>query len=287
MLEHRSVAREALLARIAEQIECIVTIPSLDGPGYMRGHVAFESASDQQGKILDWLVRRLESDSRPELGVVSVGAGSGILDVPMLEAVCRHKRVRYTVVEPFEEQCAKFSERASGLTDSANLEVSIECSTLQRTDFRGQFDFVLAIHSVYYFEELEPALAKLCEMVRPDGEVVIAVAPREEMNRLSELFWRPQHDGSLWFEEDVVAALDRMKISYASERIDARLDASPGAPEWIDIASFLVQSPLRELPSELERLVLDYLEVGGRAEGSSLAVPHPVTMLRVPGRSLG
>lgn len=279
----RSASRARLLAQIADQIATLGEVPAYDGTGYMRGHVAFEGASDQQGQILDWLIAFASKRAGEVFQAASVGAGSGILDVPILEAVSQAKRVDYTVFEPFEAQCDKFEKRAAHLIESRGdrLALSVECAKIEEVAPERQFDVVFSIHSIYSFEGLEQAVARLIQLTRPGGELVIAVAPLEQMNQLAEVFWQPQHEGDLGFEEQVVAALRSLGADFSEERIDAELEVSLDSEDLMDIASFLVQCPLEQCPGELKALVLEYLKVCGRSQGRELVIPHPVQMLRV------
>lgn len=277
----RSASRARLLAHTVERIAALDEVPSYDGAGYMRGHVAFEGASDQQGQILDWLIAFATKHAGATFEAASVGAGSGILDVPMLEAVCQTKRVEYTVFEPFEAQCRKFEQRAAHVTESDRLALSVECAKIEEVAPERQFDVVFSIHSIYSFEGLEQAVARLIQMTRPGGELVIAVAPLEQMNQLAEAFWQPQHEGDLGFEEQVVAALRSLGADFSQERIDAELQVSLECEELLDIASFLVQCPLEQCPEDLRALVLEYLQVCGRSTARELVIPHPVQILRV------
>lgn len=280
-VKERTALRASLLQELSRELRKLDPVPSFDGPGYMRGHVAFEGASDQQGQILAWLIDYLKSQPGPRLEAASVGAGSGILDVPMLESVCAHKQVHYTVFEPFEAQCERFQERAAALCASSALELLIECKSLEQVEPGRAFDVVLAIHSIYSFQGLEEAVERLLRITRPGGELVIAVAPLEQMNQLSELFWQSHHDGALGFEEQVGRALSNLGVAHTNQRIDACLEVAMDDPGRSDIVDFLTQCPLGQCPEQIQQLVLRYLEATGDSDPSQLRVPHPVHMLRV------
>ncbi|MEO0649070.1 MAG: class I SAM-dependent methyltransferase [Planctomycetota bacterium] len=271
----------ALLAAIADRVRAHGHVPALDGPQYMAGHIAFEGSSDQQGRILRWLIERLAQEPGPSIDVLSIGAASGILDVPLLESVEAPTQVRYVVVEPFEEQCAAFEARARALRAKPNIDLEIRCETLAATPADRAYDLVLAIHSIYYVEDLEASLTKLRQLLRPGGELVIAVAPCEAMNQLAEIFWRPQRDGVVWFEQDVTRLLEADRVPFSLERIDAQLRMEPHGDASADIANFLVHSPLGEYGSDLSPLVLEYLERVGASKAGELSIPHPVSMIRV------
>lgn len=278
-----SDSTDARLQRLADAIDASRAFPALEGRDYMRSHVAFEAASDQQDRIRTWLRTRLLADRRRSLDVASVGAGSGILDVPLIEAVSARKALTYHVVEPVEAQCEALLARAEEhLEDEQSVELSVECSSIEELVPKRSYDYVLAIHSTYYFADLEAALTKLLAMVRPDGRLLLAIAPREEMNQLAELFWASQLDQPLQFERELTDLLTPLVASLDVERIDASLSVQPEGRSVEDVASFLIQTPLEQLDAELREGVLGYLrEVGGQDLDHTLEIPHPVTMLEV------
>lgn len=245
----------------------------------MRSHVAFESASDQQSKILRWLTDDLLASESKEFSVASIGAGSGILDVPLLRAVCQNKRVEYSAVEPFEEQCRAFEQRAAESLDPDNPRLTIINSMLGRMPHGLQFDYVLSIHSVYYFEDLRRALEQMLALRKPGGQLTIAVAPCEAMNRLSEIFWRPQQEGNVWFQADVERELGALGMKWESARIEGALTFDKASNDATDIVSFIVQCPIDQLPEEDRDMIFSYIQMVGEECDGRLSVPHPVSIL--------
>jgi SAM-dependent methyltransferase len=255
--------------------------PPLVGADYLRAHVAFESASDQQDRIRRWLVGRLLAAEGAGLDVASVGAGSGILDVPLIERVSASKSLRYQVFEPVAEQCEAFAARAQErLADRDRIELAIECAGIERAPDAAAFDHVLAIHSTYYFDDVEASLEKLLGMTREGGELLVAVAPREAMNRLAEPFWGPQVEDALQFDTHVIDALERLGAELEVERIDAELVLDPADPRADDVASFLIQTSVEALDADRRAAVHESIRAVSRElAGGALAVPHPVSML--------
>ena len=276
-----SDSTEALLRPLSDAIAADREFPPLEGSEYMRSHVAFEAASDQQERIRAWLRGRLLEHPGPRVDVASVGAGSGILDVPLIEAVSAHRELRYHVVEPVEAQCEALKRRAEAqLGDDRAVDLSVECAPVEELIPSRTFDFVLAIHSTYYFADLPAALDTLLAMVRPGGRLLLGIAPREEMNRLAELFWSSQVDEPLQFEPELRALLSERVRALSVERIDARLTIAQHDHALEDVASFLIQTPLDALEPSLRAGVLDYLHAVGETRASGeLEIPHPVSMI--------
>ncbi|MCR9244221.1 MAG: class I SAM-dependent methyltransferase [bacterium] len=279
MFDLSSGSPSDLLDRISQAAQSRSVVRPLSGEQYMRSHVAFESASDQQSKILRWLTDDLLASESKEFSVASIGAGSGILDVPLLRAVCQNKRVEYSAVEPFEEQCRAFEQRAAESLDPDNPRLTIINSMLGRMPHGLQFDYVLSIHSVYYFEDLRRALEQMLALRKPGGQLTIAVAPCEAMNRLSEIFWRPQQEGNVWFQADVERELGALGMKWESARIEGALTFDKASNDATDIVSFIVQCPIDQLPEEDRDMIFSYIQMVGEECDGRLSVPHPVSIL--------
>jgi SAM-dependent methyltransferase len=260
------------------------SVRSLSGPDYMRCHVAFENASNQQSQILHWLVDTLTNHAAPTLSIASVGAGSGILDIPLLRALCVEKTVEYTVVEPVAEQASEFARRATDAFSGTNPSLRFLGLKLEELDTSAHHDFVLAIHSIYYMEDVGTALDRLLRMRKPDGRLIVALAPREDMNELARVFWAPQLDQRVWWDRDAEQHLRSRDKHYHPFRINAELKIPrPGESAASDILSFLVQTRFDRLSETVQDLVTAYLRLVGNDDGQQLAVPHPVTILTVDG----
>lgn len=243
----------------------------------MEAHAAFEAASDQQPKILEWLGRELTKSTAPATAI-SIGSGSGILDLPLMRRVRETRPLEYVAVEPIHAQSQQFEERLTALERQSTR---IEHGSLDSIAPQRGFDFVLAIHMLYYVEDLQQAIAKLVSLCAPGGEILIAIAPNEVMNQLASIAWGRQKATKLWFAEDVEEALRTAGLERSFERIDAFLPVSPDQEHYQDILSFLIQSPIDELPPALGAQIERTVEYLGGLDGPEQAIAHPVSMLTV------
>ncbi|MEM7476311.1 MAG: hypothetical protein AAF483_15055 [Planctomycetota bacterium] len=144
------------------------------------------------------------------------------------------------------------------------------------------YDHVIAVHSIYYMENLTESLVDLMRLCSPEGAVVIAVAPFEEMNQLANIFWSHHQNHNIWFEHDVIASLVKLNVNFKRIRIDATLN-DPESDETLqnDILSFLLQSLFDRLPIECRELTIAFLKQIGESKNTYLTVPHPVSLIVV------
>lgn len=267
-----------LLQQMRDQVGCIQSMPEVLDDDYMHCHTAFEKASDQQGQILDWLVDRLTAGGRSSLSILSVGAGSGILDIPLIASIARKTDLRYFVIEPIEEQCRRFGAMFYASQLEAKVDLRIINATLEDADIRSQFDYVLAIHSGYYMPNLGRSIGRMMDVRRPGGKLVLAVAPLEEMNLLADLFWSRQCSHRIWFAKDVEECLVQRGEDATRTRLSGTLRFAPSDSQVID---FLIQTQGNKLPQDTYALVTQYLKSVSTSPATNLEIPHPVTLFEV------
>ena len=77
--------RERLLARLDEALARVDELFSLDEARFLDTHDIYEGRSDQQPRIIEWFggERLAPAASGRPFRVLSVGCGSGLLDVPV------------------------------------------------------------------------------------------------------------------------------------------------------------------------------------------------------------
>lgn len=274
------------LERLRTEVTGSPPLPVLSGERYAHTHAAYEAASDQRGRLQDWMVRELApllSDHDP-VRVVGVGVGDGSVDAPFADALSGGGRaVRYTGVEPHPPSALLFAGRLAALP-AAGLVPSVVIGEFAEHDSGHPADLVHFLHSLYYVTDLGAALDHALATVRPGGLLVAATAPLEPLCVLTELLcpWLVHRP---WFAADVRAELDRRGLDVRVDAIGGRLDVTDVLADPLgrgeDVFDFLVGARTREMSPHVRAEVLDYLR-GIALDGSH--VPHPldVVVARVP-----
>lgn len=142
----------------------------------------------------------------------------------------------------------------------------------------GRFDVVLAVHSLYYVDDLGTSLRRACGLLAPGGELVVLHAPREPLNGLVGML-APGHPQA--FSAEVEAALRALGRQLDVTRLDSRLDLTATGDQDTDterrLFAFTVQAGL---PSALVPLVRSALiEL---SPGPGLVLSHPVDAFVLP-----
>lgn len=274
------------LDRLRAEVTGSPRLSALTGERYARTHAAYEDASDQRGRLREWVLRELPPllAGRDPVRVVGVGVGDGSVDAPFAGLLAGGGRgVRYTGVEPHPPSALAFVGRLAALPAAA-LVPSVVIGDFADHDAGHPADLVHFLHSLYYVDDLAAALAHACAIVRPGGLVVAATAPREPLCVLTELLC-PWERHRPWFAADVRAEMDLRGLDVRVETLVGRLDVADVLADPLgrgeDVFDFLVGARTRDMSPHVRAEVLGYLAA---ICPDGVHVPHPldVVVARVP-----
>lgn len=254
----------------------LLPLPALSGEEYARGHALFEARSDQRRRITSLLCDLLAHRAAGSTCVLSVGCGDGAVDVELARVLARLGRpVTYHGIAPHPSSAECFLAR---LGELPNVHPEVDrCTFAEAPSARGSYDVVLAVHSLYYVDDLAEALRVARRAVAPGGQLVVVHAPAEELNALVEVLALDQ--GQL-FSDAVAQALAEDGVEAERRRLPATLDLTGDDQEQDGdaVLDFAVQV---RLPALLRGPVLDVLR-DASLPGGGLRVQHPVDAFLVP-----
>jgi SAM-dependent methyltransferase len=261
-----------------------------------QSHEWFEGQSNQQAQILQWLQcfgrnqiesRSIKVSSKKEtFRVLSVGCGSGILDLPLIKTLADQIEtsvaggmIHYTGIDPNPIACGRFRNEFCDL-EIASTDLTVLVETIESYRCSQLVDLTLVVHSMYYFAEPAVSLQTLMQHVAEDGALVIFQAPKGELNLLADCFWQGHVKDPIWFSADLDKHLHETGISFTRSRLDAEVDVTAcfdsDCPKGRLTFDFLVQSDCGNLSEPIRRSVLDYLRAISRVHDGGVLAPHPV-----------
>ena len=274
-----------IIGSIDRAVTELAQIRPLNNSYYAQCLEIFETNSNQRPGLLDWLEANIVAKmSRGANAILSVGCGTGAFDECVLRfARARMEHVTYLGVEPNKISGAEFSQ-TMGKQASDQVDVSLLLQKFGEKVFENQFDLILFVHSIYYLEDRNDAIDAALKALKPGGELVIVVAPDEELNTIANLMWQRQMDQKSWFSSDVRAHFDARGIVYDETRVSAFLDAKECFGETTEvgrnIVDFIVQTRVDRLPPGLREDISDFLMSITNSPGASPILPHPVDIFR-------
>jgi SAM-dependent methyltransferase len=274
--------REDLLERLDKALIGSGDLVPLDDARYLETHRIYEGRSDQQQLIIGWFGDQIAPTIQPDrpFRVLSVGCGSGILDVPIATRLVEQTDdLHYIGIDPNRIECEAFLQLFS---DSSLDQVQVEVVPAAFEDFEAtcSFDLIHIVHSLYYMPDPAGALERARELLAPGGRLVVVHAPCEALNDLTVRFWDKQYERPTLFADDFAKTLDAWSWDYERTRVDARLEVTPLAQADSNIGlalrDFNVQSDTRHLPEPVQILVERYLQLISTEHRGETHIPHPV-----------
>jgi SAM-dependent methyltransferase len=270
------------VVQLRDQLAGRPPLPALTPTRYAETHAVWEAASDQRGRLRDWLIEELPPlvahvRDRP-VAVLGVGVGDGSVDGPLAAALgAGGRRVDYAGVEPHPPSAGAFAARLAGL-GLPGLTITVQVTDFATDAGTGPVDLVHFVHSLYYVTDVGAALDRALERLGPDGVLVTLTAPLEPLCVLTELL-EPRTGHRQWFAEDVRAALAGRGRTVREATIEGRLDVTPvfedPAGTGEQILDFLAQARTGGLAPEARRLLLEHLDRIA-LPGPGRVVPHPL-----------
>lgn len=273
----------ALLERLDTALESVDSISALEGQRFLETHRAFEASSNQQSRIIDWFDDRIgavEPSDRP-YRVLSVGCGSGLLDVPVAQQLAREGAcVEYTGVNPNEAECDAFARL---FAEAGPASARLELARVPFEDFETEerFELIHFVQSLYYVEDPQLALQHARRLLAPGGRIVVFHAPLAALNQLAVRFYDRWLGRRTLFADDVATILHSWSESCDRESVDTHLEVTSIAERdpqlGLALRDFIVQVESSELPQEVQELIDSYLDaVTTRGTAERSFIPHPV-----------
>ncbi|MBY6676345.1 class I SAM-dependent methyltransferase [Rhodococcus sp. BP-332] len=250
-------------------------LAGLEPDSYARLHSAFELLSDQRDLIAEHLAGRLGTRGDGPISVLSVGCGDGVLDVRLaagLVLAVPGRPVRYVGIDPWIGSVERFTATMAALgADELSADGHVASFGDSPVDDET-FDVVMFVHSMYYVADVGTTLRAALALLRPGGELWVAVAPSAELNALVGVLAPPLEGHRQWFSGDVGDAfVDAGIVVDDVATLHALVDLASASDEVLD---FAVQARLTPDLQGPVRAYLDAVSVPG-ADGG-LRVPHPV-----------
>jgi SAM-dependent methyltransferase len=250
----------------------------LQGEYYATCNEVFRRSTDQGERVLDALLELVHD--RKTLGLLSVGSGTGLLEVPLLKRLLQ-RRVELTGffgIDASPVACRLLTRR---LATEFRSRLAWEVANLSFEEFQTdrRFDLVLFAHTFEYLQgPPQHWVRKSLDLLAPAGLLLIVSPDRGGINQI----YAERAEGfQPIFSDDLRGALLEGEPVYATQPIQAECDISlldrPDRPaDAIALLSFLTQLDCRRLPEATRERFIDYYRALRPAGRSTIA--HPATL---------
>lgn len=284
-MQSYSTAQHELIDAIDQAVAALGKINPLSHMDYARALDIFEAASDQRLSLMDWIGAKAISNLPDEsASILSIGCGAGLFDAQILRAAkSATDAVHYLGIDPNPEAAAAFKSRLDALADNQD-DIDVLAEPFGARPLDQNFDLILMIQSLYYFDDRPGAIDAAIDQLQPGGQLIIAMAPDEALNVVANLIWQNQMERLSWFSHNVRDHFAERGLPVDVVRLPSRLTL-PKAFDCADnttrdILNFTIQTDINALPESLSRQILAFLESCTIIDNGTTHLPHPVDLFR-------
>ena len=150
---------------------------------YLRSHLALRKWSDERSSLLAHVRETgfFQSLETPAPRILSVGCGSGVMDIAWLEEFAqRGIAAHYLAVEPNLDSLAEFQRvAAASLTGGVVPQLCAVGQKYEDYHPAQPLDRIMFMHSLYHFPDREATLRKALAELAPGGSLMVCVSDDE------------------------------------------------------------------------------------------------------------
>ena len=247
-----------------------VSLSTEHAEAYKKSHQAFVSNSTEKQNLTQWIrenvppiIFEIHSLERDTINILSVGCGTGEMDIQLLSSSVQHFRqtqttklpkpkICYHVVEPNSEHIAAF--KASTSADGLKALPYVEDTTFkwyqetfqtyaEREHEKNIFDVILFIQSIYYVD-VERALVKCYENELNKTGLILCMVETEDslLNQFTtSQHVRKYHENVIMYTaKHVVKVATKHNWAYRQFSVDYSVDVSQCFEETSEEGSLLL-----------------------------------------------
>jgi len=258
--------------------------PPLEGERYKDGQLIFRRSSNQQQLMLDWLAGNFVSQLGSEsIRFLSIGAGTGIFDKQLIQEFLRRDlQIEYEGIDPNEAVLSLLKESLGPLAGE-NLRVSITLSDFESYLTPKKFNFILLVHTHYFFLDLCQSLQKAWGLLEVGGTIILYSALDIFLSQFFNITFQSNFGHPPWLSHHIQEALAALNIPFRRESIHATLDIStcfsPDDKAARDLLSFIIHADVSR-SSGIE-VLQNCLKENAKQENGRYLLPHTVDVFTI------
>ncbi len=264
--------------------DVLKTCPPLEGERYKDGQLIFRHSSNQQQLMLDWLGKNFVSQLGSEpISFLSIGAGTGIFDVPIIqEFVRRGLQIEYEGIDP-NGNVLRLLENSLRPLAGEKLQVSVILSDFESYHALKKFNFILLVHTHYFFRDLRENLQKAWDLLEDGGTIILYSALDIFLSQFFNVTFQSNFGHPPWLSHHIQNGLKTLNIPFHRESINAVLDITacfgPDEKAAHDLLAFIIHADVTDKPGT--DVLLGCLKENSRRENGRYLLPHTVDVFTI------
>jgi SAM-dependent methyltransferase len=258
--------------------------PPLEGDRYRDGQLLFRRSSNQQALMLGWLEENFVPRLGPEtIRFLSIGAGTGIFDEQLIQAFLRRNlRIQYEGLDPNPAVLNLLKNNLKPLTGE-KLTVNILLSDFESYEAIKKFNFILLVHTHYFFLDLRQNLQKAWDLLEEGGTLILYSALDIFLSQFFNVTFQSNFGHPPWLSHHVQKALKTLGVPFRRESINAELDISAcfdhDEKAANDLLSFVIHADTTNISGK--DVLLTCLKENAVYENGRYLLPHTVDVFLI------
>ena len=252
---------------------------------YNTGYQVFlESWHGNRQIAIDLMQQHLKPQGST-VNVLSVGTGSGIFDVQVINALRQHLlpnlTLKYVAIEPNPMDCQRY-EKATSVLDLANVEMVIHEDKIEDFQTTEKFDIIHYTHCLYHMPGSEKQIVQRgMQMLKDNGFLVITLCTKdatilETISKYAEL--TGEGFAEMLEMQQMQAMIDELGLFYElktyPEDLDVQVCFDKNSAAGKVMMDFMCQADSSSLSDEQWKEILDVLESNIREQNGRRLVPE-------------
>ena len=262
----------------------LTTCPPLEGERYKDGQLIFRQSSNQQKLMLAWLDQNCVAQFEHEtIKFLSIGAGTGIFDEQVIQGFLRRDvRIHYEGLDPNKDVLQLLENGLRALTGD-KLTVSTLLSDFESYQTPNKFNFILLVHTHYFFHDLCQNLQKSWDLLEEGGSIILYSALDIILSQFFNVTFQSNFGHPPWLSHHVQVALKNLSIPFRRDSIQAVLDISicfgDNEKAANDLLSFIIHADAAN--SSGRDVLLACLKKNATRENEKFLLPHTVDVFSI------
>jgi hypothetical protein len=205
---------------------------SFESKEYMDAHIHFRKKVTNQGElILEYLKQKLaghiKSQSLDCLRLASIGSGTGIIEVPLVDYLQSFCPISFLGIEPNEHE-NKMAKAAMEKIALEHSKFDFYAGSIEdfETDIRSCiFNAVIGVHVTYYTDDIRSMLNKALSLLHPKhGILIMVVSDNTPQNELFIETTEVIHGFKPVMANAFRGILEDLGLGYQEEKIEAKIN---------------------------------------------------------------
>ena len=258
--------------------------PPLEGERYKDGQLLFRQSSNQQKLMLDWLEQNFGACFEYRtVKFLSIGAGTGIFDKQVIQGFLRRGlHIQYVGLDPNKDVLKLLQKSLQPLTGD-RLAITTPLSDFESYHTSKKFNFILLVHTHYFFCDLCQNLQKAWDLLEEGGNIILYSALDIFLSQFFNVTFQSNFGHPPWLSHQVQEALKILNIPFRRESIHAVLDISTcfGEDEKAvnDLLSFIIHADVTDTSGR--DVLLTCLKKNALCENGKFVLPHTVDVFNM------